>query len=106
MYKFAILATPRQDVCFRHGIKREDLQSDNEIGTESSLKNGFQAGASREAPSPSNGSESTPMVKPTSDNKPVPRGGTIEYAIDRRRKEKGLPPFPRIPDRSGQVEKG
>ncbi|OAA81016.1 hypothetical protein LEL_00561 [Akanthomyces lecanii RCEF 1005] len=82
---------------------REDLQRKNEIGTECSLKNGFQAGASREAPSPSNGSESTPMVTPTSDNNPVPRGGTIEEAIDRRRKEKGLPPIPRTPDRSGHM---
>lgn len=93
---------PKMGIFDPASSKGEDLQENAATSVERGLEADSQAVAGREPL----GSESTPIVKPASASESVPRRETIDEIMDRRRKEKGLPPIRRIPDRSSEVKEG
>ncbi|KAM0742019.1 hypothetical protein ACQRIT_002196 [Beauveria bassiana] len=57
-------------------------------------------------PAPRNGVEGADVGKLANAQEPVPKHESLQEVIDRKRKEKGLPPVPRIPNREGEIEEG
>ncbi len=97
--------------------KGDGLQKNAVTSAESGLKTDSQAGADQEPlaqaeSGPSNdAAESEPDSNLNNESNADTEKKKIIYPtfqerIDQRRKEKGLPPIPRVPDRSGELEEG